>query len=89
MWREVEIRNRDGIHARPAAELVRCLRRHRAEATVGRVGEARRYSVGSILELLCANLRRGNRVRLEASGPEAEEALDELERLLAGPGPER
>jgi phosphotransferase system HPr (HPr) family protein len=82
MWREVEIRNREGIHARPAAEIVRCLRRRRAAMTIGRVGENRRFSADSILELLSANLGCGSRVTLEATGPEAERALDDVARLL-------
>jgi phosphotransferase system HPr-like phosphotransfer protein len=56
--------------------------------TIGRVGENRRFSADSILELLSANLGCGNRVTLEATGPEAEHALNEVARLLTLPGGE-
>jgi phosphocarrier protein len=40
------------------------------------------FSAASILEVLSANLDCGAKVVLEAVGPDAEHALDELEKLL-------
>lgn len=80
MRREVEILNELGLHARPAAEFVRCVMRFKCEVTIRRGDE--RYSAASILEVLSANLDCGARVVLEAIGPDAEEALDKLESLL-------
>jgi hypothetical protein len=50
------------------------------------VGETQRFSADSILELLSANLGCGNRVILEATGPEADRALDAVAGLLVEPG---
>ncbi|HEX8296665.1 MAG TPA: HPr family phosphocarrier protein [Chthoniobacteraceae bacterium] len=80
MRREVEIVNELGLHARPAAEFVRAAQAFRSEVTIRR-GE-QHFSGGSILEVLGANLDFGDRVILEAIGPDAEEALDRLEALL-------
>jgi phosphocarrier protein HPr len=80
MRREVQIINTLGLHARPAAEFVKCAMEFRSEILL-RKGEER-YSASSILEVLSANLDRGTKVTLEAVGPDAEEALDRLERLL-------
>jgi len=80
MRREVQIINTLGLHARPAAEFVKCAMEFRSEILL-RKGEER-YSASSILEILSANLDRGAKVTLEAVGPDAEEALDRLERLL-------
>jgi len=41
-----------------------------------------RFSAASILEVLSANLDCGAKVVLEAVGPDAEEALAELAKLL-------
>ena len=80
MRREVQIVNQLGLHARPAAEFVKCAMEFRSEILLRRGEE--RYSASSILEVLSANLDCGARVTLEAVGPDAEEALDRLERLL-------
>lgn len=80
MRREVEIVNELGLHARPAAEFVRCAQKWEADVTI-RKGEDS-FSAESIMEVLTANLDCGARVILEAIGPEAEQALDQLEELL-------
>ncbi len=80
MWREVEISNELGLHARPAAEFVRCVLKFTSEVTIQK-GEDR-FEASSILEVLSANLDCGSRIRLEAIGPDAEQALEELEALL-------
>lgn len=80
MRREVEIVNELGLHARPAAEFVRCVQDCKSEITI-RKGEEH-FSGGSILEVLSANLDCGARITLEAIGPDAIEALDRLEELL-------
>ncbi|MES2573095.1 MAG: HPr family phosphocarrier protein [Verrucomicrobiota bacterium] len=80
MRREVEIVNELGLHARPASEFVRCVMKFKSEVTI-RKGEEH-FSAASILEVLSANLDCGARMVIEAIGSDAEEALDELERLL-------
>jgi phosphocarrier protein len=80
MRREVEIVNELGLHARPAAEFVRCVQSLGAAVFICK-GE-NRFSAASILEVLSANLDLGTRVILEVEGPEAQQALDRLEELL-------
>ena len=80
MRREVEIVNELGLHARPAAEFVRCVQTFTSEITI-RKGDDH-FSGGSILEVLSANLDCGARIVLEAIGTDAEQALDRLEELL-------
>ncbi len=72
--------NELGLHARPAAEFVRCVQGFEAEVTIRKGGE--HFSGGSILEVLSANLDCGARIILEAIGADAEKALDQLEELL-------
>jgi phosphocarrier protein len=80
MRREVEIQNQLGLHARPAAEFVRCVHTFNSEITIRKGDE--RFSAHSILEVLSANLDCGTRIVLEAIGSDADEALDRLEKLL-------
>ena len=80
MRRELEILNPLGLHARPAAEFVRCVLTFSSEVTF-RKGEEN-FSAHSILEVLSANLDCGTRITIEAIGPDASEVLDRLEQLL-------
>jgi phosphocarrier protein len=80
MQREVEIVNQLGLHARPAAEFVRCVQRFQCDVNIHRGNDC--FSGGSILEVLSANLDCGARIVLEAIGSDASEALDSLQKLL-------
>jgi len=78
------VRNPHGLHARPAAKLVQAAARFRAEirvfnATTGK-GPASARSLSGIgaLEIL-----QGQQIRLAASGPESEAALQALGALIA------
>jgi phosphocarrier protein HPr len=79
--REVRITNKLGLHARPAAQFVKRVRSFRSEIWV--VKNSRRYSGSSLIDVLRANLDCGATATLEAHGVDADEALDELEKLLA------
>ena len=81
MRSEVQIINELGLHARPAAQFVKRAGRFRSEIWV--VKEGKRYSAASLIDILRANLDCGATVTLEAHGVDADEAIDELEKLLA------
>ena len=80
MRKEVEIVNKLGLHARPAALFVRYVLRFKSIITICKGEE--NFSAASLLEVLTANLNCGDRVVLEAIGPDEQEALNELEALL-------
>ena len=80
MRKEFEIVNKLGLHARPAAQFVRCVIRFKSTITICKGEE--NFSAASIMEVLTANLNHGDRVVLEAVGPDEQEALNELEALL-------
>ena len=80
MRREVQILNELGLHARPAAEFVRCAMQFRSEIVLRRGEDS--FSAASILEVLSANLDCGAKVVIEAIGPDAQQALDQLQQLL-------
>jgi phosphocarrier protein HPr len=79
--RDVRISNKLGLHARPAAEFVKRVRSFRSEIWV--IKEGRRFSAASLIDVLRANLDCGATATLEAHGVDADEALEELEKLLA------
>jgi phosphocarrier protein HPr len=79
--RNMRITNELGLHARPAAEFVKCANSFRSEIWVVKGGK--RYSAASLIDILRANLDCGAAATLEAHGVDAEEALERLERLVA------
>ncbi|WP_137388411.1 HPr family phosphocarrier protein [Rhodoligotrophos defluvii] len=79
--RELEIVNSRGLHARASAKFVKCADSFDAHVTVTRDGQT---VVGtSIMGLMMLAAHPGAKILVTATGPQAKEALDALERLVA------
>ena len=78
--REVTILNPLGLHARPAAEFAKRARSFRSEIWI--VKEGQRFSASSLIDILRANLDQGATAVLEATGRDAEAAIERLAQLL-------
>jgi phosphotransferase system HPr (HPr) family protein len=78
--RQVIVNHAQGLHARPAAELVKAASRFACEIHV--VAGSRTASAKSILHLLKLEVKEGQSVVLQADGPDAEEAINVLTHLL-------
>ncbi|MEU5260847.1 dihydroxyacetone kinase phosphoryl donor subunit DhaM [Amycolatopsis sp. NPDC021455] len=79
---ELELRNDVGLHARPAALLVRALSEFDAEVTV-RLGD-QEADGHSVLALMSLGARQGDRIRVRARGPRASAALEKTKELVDG-----
>ena len=80
--RSVEIRNRNGIHARPAAEIVRTAGRFASDITIVRDDLA--VNGKSIMGVMMLAAECGAVIVLRAVGPDAADAIEALDRLIAG-----
>ena len=78
--RDLEIRNRLGLHARAAARFVKTACQFDAEIWVRKNGTA--VSGRSIMGLMMLAAASGTDLELAASGPQASEALTTLARLI-------
>jgi phosphocarrier protein len=78
--RRFEILNQYGLHARPAAMLVKAASRFDGDVFVEKDGS--RVSAKSIMGLMTLQAGRGSTLRVTADGPGAEEVLDELQALI-------
>jgi phosphotransferase system HPr (HPr) family protein len=78
--REIKIANPLGLHARPAAEFARRARGFRSEIWI--VKDGVRFSASSLIDILRANLDQGASATLEATGRDAEQAIERLAQLL-------
>jgi phosphocarrier protein len=78
--RVVEIVNRAGMHARPAAELVKLAGRFSADIRIEKDGLE--VNGKSIMGVLMLAAERGSRLRLTATGADAEDAVEALSSLI-------
>ena len=77
---ETVIKNRLGLHARPAAMFVREANRHKCEIHVEKDGET--INGKSIMGLMMLAAGMGSRIRITATGPGAQEAVQALLHLV-------
>ena len=81
--RVLEIRNQKGLHARAAAMFVHTAEKFDAEVRVTR-GGGEPCDGTSILDLLMLAAGPGTTITVEATGPQAAEAIDALAALVNG-----
>jgi phosphocarrier protein len=79
--RTVQIVNRNGLHARPAAEIVKLAAKFQSEITV--VKEDLDVNGKSIMGVMMLAAEHGSSITFRAEGPDAEQALDALAALVA------
>ncbi len=79
--RQVEILNALGLHLRPADKFARMAGGFASEVRVYLHGNE--YNAKSILDLTSLAAERGTVLQLEATGPDAQAALDALAELVA------
>lgn len=82
---KVKIRNRLGMHARPAMVFVETASDFESEVTVCRTdnpGEA--VDGKSIMQVMMLAATQGTELRIEAQGPDARQACDKLAKLIEG-----
>ena len=78
--KELTILNRLGLHARPAAMFVRIASKHRCDIWVAK--EDDEISGKSIMGLMMLAAGQGSKLKVRAEGPDAAQALEELEQLI-------
>ena len=79
--REFTLLNKYGMHVRPAGLFAKTASKFDAEIEVEKDGNV--VSGKSIMALMTLEAVNGTVLKVTASGPQASEALDELEALVA------
>ncbi len=77
----VELRNPLGLHARPAAELIRALADIDAQVSIARPGRPA-VDARSLLAVVRLGARGGDQVSVTASGPDADRAVMLVQHLI-------
>ncbi len=76
----IVIKNKQGLHARPAALFVQTANKFDCDITVSKGKE--KVNGKSIMGIMTLEAGKGAKVTIIASGNDAEQAIAELEKLL-------
>jgi phosphocarrier protein HPr len=85
--RTVQIMNKNGLHARPAAEIVKISSRFQSEITL--VKDGMEVNGKSIMGVMMLAAECGSSIALRAEGTDADAALGALAELIANKFGER
>ena len=79
--RAVQIVNRNGLHARPAAEVVKTAAKFKSEITI--VRDDLEVNGKSIMGVMMLAAEFGATLTVRANGPDAQQAVDAIAELIA------
>ena len=79
--KQLTVKNRSGLHARPAALFVQVANKFDSRITVKRDGEE--VNGKSIMGILMLGAEKDSTIIIEADGDDAQAALEELEKIIA------
>ncbi len=87
MERTVEIVNKNGLHARPAAEIVKLSAKFKCDITI--VRDDLEVNGKSIMGVMMLAAEFGSNLLVRADGPDAEQAVNAIAELVAAKFGER
>ncbi|MBM3198120.1 MAG: HPr family phosphocarrier protein [Chlamydiae bacterium] len=73
------VKNEKGLHTRPSTELVKCASSFKAQVNL--IYQNLTVNAKSLLGILMLTASRGARVKIEAEGEDAEEAISKILEL--------
>lgn len=76
----VEITNKTGLHARPAAQFVEKASKFKSEITIEKDGK--QVDAKSIIGVLGLGAGQGSQIKITAEGEDEQQAVDALVELL-------
>ncbi len=79
--KQMIVKNKSGLHARPAALFVQVANKFDSRITVKRDGEE--VNGKSIMGILMLGAEKDSVIIIEADGEDAQAALQELEKIIA------
>ncbi len=79
--RSVQIMNRNGLHARPAAEVVKTAAKFKSEITM--IRDDLEVNGKSIMGVMMLAAEFGAALTIRADGPDAQQAVDAIAELIS------
>jgi phosphotransferase system HPr (HPr) family protein len=78
--KEIVVKNKTGLHARPAAIFVQLANKYDSDITI--IKDDQEVNGKSIMGILMLAAEKGSRITIIANGDDAEEAVNELAEIL-------
>lgn len=78
--KEIVVQNQVGLHARPATFFIQKANEFKSGIWVSK--DDRKINAKSLLGVLSLGVTRGTTIKLEADGPDEQEAVEALEALI-------
>ena len=78
--KELTIKNKLGLHARAAAMLVKTTNSFQSEVFIAKNGQ--KVNGKSIMGVMMLAAAKGSTIKVEATGPDATQLLEQVERLV-------
>lgn len=78
--RDIVVKNKTGLHARPAALFVQIANKYESEITI--VKDDQKVNGKSIMGILMLAAEKGANITIIADGEDAEKAVEELSGIL-------
>ena len=80
--KKITIQNEQGLHARPAAIFVQIANKYESDIAVKKGRQE--VNGKSIMGLLTLAAEKGAKIHIKVNGPDAKEAIEELEKIILG-----
>ena len=80
--RNLVVKNKTGLHARPASDFVMLAKKYESKITICKEG-GEPVNAKSVVRLLAEGIGQGTKVELAAEGPDEAEAIEALADLVA------
>jgi phosphocarrier protein len=81
---EIIVENKLGIHARPAALIVKAATRFQSEITLEKEGEGISANAKSIMSVMMLAAASGSKIKIKAKGKDEEKAVEAIAELFRG-----
>lgn len=72
--------NKAGLHARPAAELIKAAAKY--ESKVVLEGKGKSADAKSIFKVLSLSLQKGDSIKITADGPDEKKCIEDIKNLI-------
>ncbi len=83
--KNLTIQNEQGFHARPAAIFVQIANKYESDIVVKKGRQE--VNGKSIMGLLTLAAEKGAKIQIKVNGPDAKEAIEELQKIILGEMP--
>ena len=80
--RKIKIKNKQGLHARPAAIFVQIANKFESDVVISKANQ--KVNGKSIMGIMMLAAEQGSVIYITASGDDAYDVVEELEKLLSG-----